>query len=366
MIQYLLWVSLAVLAGVLACQRSSPGNTEKKTFPEPIQKMNEGEGNVSYDTSPNSKSSTQAEIAFPETLSEKENEKTASQPREERNNNHYPKQSKPEPIAKRIQKEGGVFISFPDAKDTALFSIMRYLPIRISDSAKIDNIENKNFFSFDLLKLNAVDRKWLLEDVNFEDSAQKSHARIGDMYAYSGAACNANACAIVYHIDILEDYYGKILGQTAVIFVFDKYGKLISKIDSKEFGAFEAILTDDGKYIMVRNGGQFGEGGGQYIQERMRIFEVNSGIKIFETEKLTNHSGISQINNQFYVLQYNSNRGGRVYNVFDPEIKTIFSLDISGDQISMFWELKRDGIHLKDGSILKFNSDFERTTFSSF
>ena len=327
--------------------------------------MNEGKGNVSYDTFAKSEEFMQAEIVPPITLSE-DREKAVAQAIEQRKNNPYPKQPKPEPIAKRMNKEGGVFISFHEAEDTSSYSIMRYLPIKISDSAKIDNIENKNFFSFDLLKLNATDRKWLLEDVKFEDSVQKSDARIGDMYAYSGAACNANACAIVYHIDIREGYFRKILGQTAVIFVFDKHGKLISRIDSKEYGAFEAMLTDNGRYIMVQNGGLYGDSHEQYIQERLRIFEVNSGRKIFETEDITNHSGISQINNQFYVLQYNSNSGGRVYNVFDPEIRTVFSLDISDEQISMFWELKRDGIYLKDGSVLKFNRNFERTTFSNF
>ena len=357
--QLIFWMVMGVV--LVGCgQGDSDGKTLFNQIEEDVQPVSEVRENdfVSSDTIP--------EELAKDTLTDQKRRERIAKAIEERKRNPYPKRPKPEPIAKRISKDGDVLISFPEAEDTSSYSIMKYLPIQIADLAKIDNSGNKNNFSFEIQKLSPVDREWLLEGVIFLDGAKKTDARVGDLY--TGSTCNGSICAIVYFIDIRDGYFGKILGQTGSIFVLNKHGKIVRRIDSKEFGGGGTVLTDNGKYLMVQNGGRYGEGGGLYIQERFRIFEVETGRRILETDKLMGTSGISShiINNCFIVRQYYSEKGGSTYHIFDPGKRVIYSLDIAGSQISLFWEWKSDGIHLRDGSALLYERDFEKMTFEEF
>lgn len=182
----------------------------------------------------------------------------------------------------------------------------------------------------------------------------------------AGAYCNSNVCLILFSFDLMNENYGKILGQAGVIFVLDKFKKIIKKIEVKNHGFSGAIPSDDGKYIMISSGGLYGEGGGLYVQERLKIYEVNTAKVIFSTDKIKDHNGVSQLINLFKVRQFFSEKGGSTFYVFVPEKRMVYYLDISGDQISEFWEWKKDGIYLRDGSALLYERDFKKSNFSSF
>ena len=167
---------------------------------------------------------------------------------------------------------------------------------------------------------------------------------------------------LLYTNKILQKPF-KLQGVVGTAMVVNSEGKIIQRIDG--IGIGEAALTEDGKYFLSMDGGEWGDGGSQHIQDKFMIYNVSSGQQIFTTTNLPHSPSVSSYQNFFIMLQY-IDQSKRKYFVFEPKSKNVFYKSFLISEILNFKTFDADGIVMKDGSAFKFERDWTKVSFDNY
>jgi len=224
-----------------------------------------------------------------------------------------------------------------------------------------------NYAKIKLNDLKASDKKELLPKFNF--FKKDANFDLLDYAVYEATTgpliIKENYSALLYRVKGYtshKDYEDEIVGSASIIVVLDKDGKVLKTFEGMGIGL--AAITDNSKYLMSKDGGNFGDGGSNHIQDKLSIYNIENGNLIFTTVNLPFDSNYSQREDLFIILDY-LETGKKRYIIFDPENRKVYLKEFENSEFKNFSEFQSNGILKKDGSIINF-SEWDQLSFKKY
>lgn len=193
------------------------------------------------------------------------------------------------PIIANGSEDGNFFgLKFTNAGDTLVYDLMDEFPYNIPKKIKEKSSTVRHF---SLTSLDPTVRQEMMSDLVPYEGQSLENAKYG-YFLMGGGIRNKDRRppfkygVMWYSIDIVNDPFGLILGGISYIKIYNRNGKLVQELISKDMALLTYKMSEDNKYLCIETGGEYGEGGGHKIPARSQIFSISSGAIVLDLKRV--------------------------------------------------------------------------------